>query len=562
MTTKNYALTINPLSSKFKTQLENKLGAPINFLLLGTIRSFTLKQIWRYLRSLDVENLLLPIEYDNFKLLIPILELVTIPISAKKISIVHSDLTFSPINKLKIVAQTIPISIHLFKAYVSCVQNLIDVRKYLKKAPTYFKHNDSRRVLYLDNTIWFGPMAGGCVAHVSGVVNALLNKGYGVDYAALQRLPPLLPQVNFHKIISPKLFVLPGAVNLFPLNDAVISQLIKKPSNYQFIYQRLVLNNYAGVKLSQKLNIPLILEYNSPLVWVAKVWGTQQRLRFEKYAENCENICLKHAHLIVTISEVLRDHLINKGISPNKIAYYPNGIDPEIFNPERFTQNNKIILCKQYDIPENALIFCFIGTFGPWHGVTILAHAIKKLIDEHFDCVEKYTVRFLLIGNGVEYSNVKSILNKPLYQRHVIFTDVIPQEAAPEYLAISDVFLSPQVPNPDGSRFFGSPTKLFEYMGMAKPIIASKLEQIGDILKNSLDIDRLPSLPPNPDSPELALLCEPGNIDQLVKAMIFLCEQPEWRCMLGKNARKEALSKFTWDKNVSHFLDKLTAITQ
>ncbi len=56
------------------------------------------------------------------------------------------------------------------------------------------------------------------------------------------------------------------------------------------------------------------------------------------------------------------------------------------------------------------------------------------------------------------------------------------QSEAPTYLAISDIVVSPTVPNPDGSPFFGSPTKLFEYMAMGKPIVASDLDQIGEVL--------------------------------------------------------------------------------
>jgi len=44
-----------------------------------------------------------------------------------------------------------------------------------------------------------------------------------------------------------------------------------------------------------------------------------------------------------------------------------------------------------------------------------------------------------------------------------------------------DILLSPHVPLEDGKRpFFGSPTKLFEYMAMGNGIVASRLGQIGE----------------------------------------------------------------------------------
>ena len=58
-------------------------------------------------------------------------------------------------------------------------------------------------------------------------------------------------------------------------------------------------------------------------------------------------------------------------------------------------------------------------------------------------------------------------------------------------LAACDVLASPHMGNPDGTRFFGSPTKLFEYMAMGRAIVASDLEQIGEVLEHVEDPARL-----------------------------------------------------------------------
>ncbi len=52
---------------------------------------------------------------------------------------------------------------------------------------------------------------------------------------------------------------------------------------------------------------------------------------------------------------------------------------------------------------------------------------------------------------------------------------------------------------PDGSRFFGSPTKLFEYMAMGKGIVASRLDQLAEVLEHD----------------QTAWLVTPGDVEEL-----------------------------------------------
>lgn len=418
-----------------------------------------------------------------------------------------------------------------------------------------------KRVLYLSGTLWFGLQAGGSVGHIAGVANGLAAAGHRVELAAMS-VPPLLKQsVRPMRLDAPGVLSAPFEANGYRFSQDVVRQLrpvlTSRPAS--FLYERLSASNYAGVVLSRATRTPLVLEYNGSEAWVARHWG--RSLRYHELALAAEDVCLKHAHAVVTVSEVLRDDLVQRGVAPERIAWYPNCIDPDIFAPERYGSAACAQLREQLGIPVDATVVTFVGTFGQWHGVDMLARAIVSLVGVDGAWLERNRVRFLLVGDGLKSSEVSSILgDNDRCSRFVVRTGVVPQDQAPAHLAASDIVVSPHVPNPDGSRFFGSPTKLFEYMAMEKSIIASDLDQIGSVLQPSLRVEALPHGEPEPGTPELALLVAPAEVAELAMAIRFLVTHPQWRGVLGANARARALARYTWHDHVAVILERLRAV--
>ena len=72
------------------------------------------------------------------------------------------------------------------------------------------------------------------------------------------------------------------------------------------------------------------------------------------------------------------------------------------------------------------------------------------------------------MGDGLLHGEMRAALAAYEKTGEVIFTGSLPRDKVAEYLDASDILVSPHIPMPDGSRFFGSPTKLFEYMAMGK----------------------------------------------------------------------------------------------
>lgn len=399
-----------------------------------------------------------------------------------------------------------------------------------KKTPTNFLKNP-HHLLYLRTDHWFNLTSGGSVGHVSYVIDELNN---ALVLKKLESTSTLF-NVSFEpcRISSPN-YRLSGNIPNLPEINYNLEQIKNfKEDDYKGIdgiYQRYSKGNYFGVWLSLQLNIPLILEYNGSELWVAKNWGNK-RVAFDHYLEDIELLNLKHANVIVVVSEPLKHELIRRGVNPEKILVNPNGVNTTIFNPKELN----VELKKEIGLTKEHVIG-FIGTFGEWHGVLELAKSIIQFFNQHPSRLNN--TEFLLIGDGNLKTEVENIINQSPYSSNVIFTGRISQNLAPDYLNQCNILVSPHIGNSDGSEFFGSPTKLFEYMAMQKPIIASALGQIEQVLMHEQN----------------AFLVEPGNVNSLAESYETVLTQPQLAQKMAFQARNDVKSKYTWKKHVEKIL--------
>ena len=299
------------------------------------------------------------------------------------------------------------------------------------------------------------------------------------------------------------------------------------------IYQRHGKFVIAGVLLARALRVPLILEYNASEVWMAEHWDP---VRFLPWIRVAEDVALAGASAVVTVSEVLKQELIAHGVPAHRIFVNPNGVDPWKFSPQCSSGEQ---IRRQFGFEPQHVVAAFAGTFSYWHGVEVMQDAIGKLLSQRPNQTGEHSnnghLRFLLIGTGPLQEEIRKALREYEQRGLVVFSGTVAHEAMPAYLSAADVLLSPHVPMPDGRPFFGSPTKLFEYMAMGKAIVASRLDQIEAVLEH----DRT------------ALLVRPGDAEELAAAILTAAARPDLRVRLGRNAREAALANHTWKRNAA-----------
>jgi len=393
---------------------------------------------------------------------------------------------------------------------------------------------DDLKLVYLRCSPGPATQAGGAASHINGFITGALKLGARVSLVTNDEIAGLEHDKLPTRIIRPEpVGTTRAAFDIH--NNLHFTALAEKEIEQQpphFIYQRYARFSWAGVVASLRVKRPLFLEYNGSEVWVGRYWDRVGKLDL---LARYEQLNLNAAARIFVVAEVERQNLLRAGIDEKKIIVNPNGVDTDQFKPGIGGEEVR----HDFGINADEIVVGFVGTFGPWHGVEVLARSITLLPPDG-------KIRFLLVGSGALRGRVEDILREAGAADRVIFTGPVVHEHVPKLLDACDVLASPHVPLEGGAEFFGSPTKLFEYMAMGKAIVASRLGQIGEVLTDD----------------ETALLVEPGNAQQLTDAILRLSESPELRESLGAAARETAIERHTWKRNAQRVIDEYRELSQ
>lgn len=360
--------------------------------------------------------------------------------------------------------------------------------------------------------------------HIEEIVKALECLGNNVDIVSpygknnSKNRNEVSPKIyNFISKFSPEIFfeLLEIFYNLNAYKN--ISGLLRK-DKYGLIYERYAIFNWAGIKAARKFKIPIILEVNytsfTPLY--------RKRSKMLKPLANwLEKKIFSEADGIVVVSTFLKSHLIDLGVDGGKVIVLPNAADPIKFNANLSGR----LIRERYDL-NNKKVIGFIGGFYPWHGLDMLIDCFADLQKEFQDLI------LLLIGDGPIKEKLENKVKKLNMEKNIRFTGRIDHGQLPDYMAAFDIAVMPD------SNDYGSPMKIYEYMSMAKPVVAPRLGPLEDGISHGRE----------------GLLFNQSDRNGLTEAIKILLSDEKVRERIGRTAREKILSKHTWQKNAEGVL--------
>jgi glycosyltransferase involved in cell wall biosynthesis len=174
---------------------------------------------------------------------------------------------------------------------------------------------------------------------------------------------------------------------------------------------------------------------------------------------------------IVTISHGVRNKFLQYGFLPHQVLVAPDGVDVEQFQIPQ-TQNE----CRDFlKLPAQKKLVMYTGHLYSWKGVSTLADAAKNL-DENFQVI--------VVGGSVD--DMTRYAKQYANRSNLVFVGQQPHRLMPLYLKAADILVLPNSNKEDISNTYTSPLKMFEYMASGRPIIASDLPSIREILSEEM----------------------------------------------------------------------------
>ena len=286
----------------------------------------------------------------------------------------------------------------------------------------------------------------------------------------------------------------------------------------------------AGFILSRIKNRPFILEIRD--LWpdsIVQLGQLKNRLII-RLLEMIEKFLYLKATLIIVVANSSVSVIQKKGINRNKIRTIKNGVDLKLFNPDKFDS----ILRTKLGL-KNKFVIGYIGTLG-------LSHALDKVIFTANMLKTNLNIQFLFIGEGAEKGNLKK-LAKDLNLTNVTFLNQVEKSLLPFYYSVCDIILVTLKKIP----LFESviPSKMFEIMAMAKPIILSVNGESKELVVTQANA---------------GIFVEPENSEMMKEAILNLSMNHKLCYRYGLNGYEYVKSNFDRDQLAISYFNYLISV--
>lgn len=292
--------------------------------------------------------------------------------------------------------------------------------------------------------------------------------------------------------------------------------------NVSYVYERFASFQGLGRRF-KRAGIPWVLETQGLFYYEGK--HERKSIALSGLAKLIELSAYRDCDVIVAVTDTLKDMLVAAaGVPYDKVIVVSNGVDTHKFN-----------LRKHSKIANNERPrLGFVGGLLRWQGLDRLLRAVKVVRDRgaDFDVV--------VVGDGEERHNLENLSICLGLKDRVEFTGRIDGDKIPEIISNFDICFSGHLPSPMGGMYH-SPLKIYEYMAMGKPVIASDFRDARFVIAGR----------------GTGFLFDSENMEDLISVLLNAYEARDSFHTMGLAASKEIEINHSWQSRVAQMSSEI-----
>lgn len=294
---------------------------------------------------------------------------------------------------------------------------------------------------------------------------------------------------------------------------SVFAHVMLNP-NYDVIHYRNVWDGLAIAQNRKRFGYKTLFEVNGlPSVELKYHYPGIDPALLSKIKEQ-EIATLHLSDAIICPSNVTRDYIASLGLSRKTVTVIPNGVSPSDFSASPLPD-------REGRVP----VLLYIGTLADWQGLDVVIRSLPRIL-------ERQAVQLHIVGRG--RSRQRKLLLKQIrklgVEGCVTVQPAVPHHAVPALIAEADICIAPLGLNDRNVTQGACPIKVLEYMASSRPLIASNMPIVRELVREDVD----------------ALLFSPNDPDDLARQVLRLLNDYDLSKRLADSATKRALTKFTW----------------
>jgi glycosyltransferase involved in cell wall biosynthesis len=248
---------------------------------------------------------------------------------------------------------------------------------------------------------------------------------------------------------------------------------------------------------------------------VATVHGWIRQPARVRVLEAVARRALRHLPAVLVPTDALRQELIRDGVSAGRLHVVRYALEPRELDWFRLRQSTR----REYMLGSDDPVIGMFGRLSQEKGIWVFLRAIQAVI------AEIPRARVFLVGAGPLESAVRAEVRRANLDGHVIVTGFV--EEVPPFLACVDVVVLASLTE-------GLPILLLEAMSAAKPIVASSVGGVPEVVVEGQN----------------GYLVPPGDPAALAKAIALLIQDPERARAMGRNGQEVFQGRFCIERMV------------